>query len=447
MTIQLIERAAAEHPDQLAFEHGTLRATYAELMRDLSMAGSAFDRKIANLPARQHVAWNPRNDFVAFRSFWGIQRQSRVACPVSHRFPEVTRKEIVARLDACWLDDEFNLVGAEESARNDFQQNSRSAPPATIILSSGSTGVPKAIMHSMAAHVASAEGAAKNMPLLPGDRWLWSLPLFHVSGLSILIRCAVAGATVVGMSTDEQLSAELLAEKQITHLSVVNTQLRRLLQADAFPSTHLKAVLVGGSSVDEAIVRQARERGVAVHTTYGLTEMASQVTTSTADGDPAKSGVVLEGRELMVAPDDEIYVRGKALCEGYFVDGDTQPVVDEQGWFHTGDLGQLDEQQQLTVIGRVDNLFVSGGENIYPENIERAMLKAFDVQQIIVVPRADATFGARPVAFVDGSLPANWESTLREALQGYEIPIEILAWPSDVEMGIKPDRNRMKRLV
>lgn len=450
MTIQPIEQAAAKYPEQLAYDDGVVRATYSELMDELSTAndGSGLGLRLASLPVGQHVAWSPENDFLAFKMFWAIQRQACVACPVSHRLPAAVRKQVVARLDACWLDSEFQLVAAEVSGSGrDCPQDNVLNRPATIILSSGSTGVPKAVVHSMAAHVASAEGAAKNMPLLPSDRWLWSLPLFHVSGLSVLIRCAVAGATVVGLPSDTPLSAELLAERRITHLSVVNTQLRRLLQQGNFPSVHLKAILLGGSSVDESLVRLARQRGIAVHTTYGLTETASQVTTSTADGDPAKSGAVLEGRELRVAADDEIYVRGQTLCLGYFVDSEIRPVVDGQGWFRTGDLGRLDDDRQLTVFGRSDNMFVSGGENIYPENIERAFLKAFGVEQVIVVPRVSQEYGARPVAFVAGDLPADWQATLRQVLQGYEVPVEVLAWPRDVELGIKPNRKRMKQLV
>ena len=434
-----IKQAAAEHPESIAFDDGLRKISYAELTGKVSKHQSA----IASLPEGQHVAWCPRNDWDAFATFWAIQQHGCVACPISHRFPDATRKEIVERMEAFWLPDVCSGSDDGRALRNIDDLNR----PATIILSSGSTGPPKAIVHNMAAHIASASGAVTNMPLLPSDRWLWSLPLFHVSGLSILIRCAVAGATVVGVPDHAQLSASLLAEQEITHLSVVNTQLRRLLQEENFPSKHLKAILLGGGRVDDTLVSNARKRGVAIHTTYGLTEMASQVTTSTADGDPRKNAVLLPGRELMIGPDNEILVRGQTLCLGYFVDGEIRPVVDEQGWFHTGDLAATDTDQQLTVLGRADNMFVSGGENIYPENIERAITKMFDVQQVVVVPRADKTYGDCPVAFVDGTLPTDWQTPLRQILQSYEIPVEILAWPANIETGIKPNRKQMEKLA
>ena len=427
-----IELAARQHPTQLAFDDGEVQIAYADLVAKLSESS----RRFADADSGAHVAWCPKNDADAFLTFWALQQHGCVACPVSHRFPEALREEIVQRLDAVWLPD-----------LSDAELNQTESDRATIILSSGSTGVPKAIVHTMAAHVASAKGAATNMQLDPGDRWLWSLPLCHVSGLSILVRCAVASATVVGMPTGSKLSARLLDEQRITHLSVVTTQLRRLLADENFPSLHLKAVLLGGSSVDSRLVAAARERGVSVHTTYGLSEMASQVTTSTSTDDPSKCGRVLPGRQLEISASGEILVRGETLCLGYYGNGKVESAVDESGWFHTGDLGELDEDQQLTVKGRIDNMFISGGENIHPENIERAMRSAFEIDHVIVVPRSDETFGNRPVAFVQGDLPADWEAILREKLQGYQIPVDVLAWPAEAEGAIKPNRKHLQKLA
>lgn len=433
-----IQSAARKYPNQLAYDDGVQQIKYGELEDALSKLSVS---KVGLKPG-DHVAWCPRNDFDSFLTFWALQRMGCVACPISHRFPDAKRDEVVKRIDAIWLPDLSESTEREmEPKPVDLTQ------PATIILSSGSTGVPKAIVHSMAAHVASAKGAAINMPLAPGDRWFWSLPLCHVSGLSILVRCAVAGATVLGKPPESGLSAKHLDDSRVTHLSVVTTQLRRLLAEDNFPSNHLKAVLLGGSSVDETIVEEARRRGVPVSTTYGLSETASQVTTSAANGDPATSGKVLNGRELKISESGEILVCGEVLCLGYYIDGEIKTVVDDEGWFHTKDLGEFDADQQLIAKGRIDNMFVSGGENIHPEAIERAMMSIFDINQVIVVPAADVEFGFRPVVFVDGELPAGWESVLREKVKGYEVPVKVHAWPVEAQGSIKPDRKKLQGLV
>jgi O-succinylbenzoic acid--CoA ligase len=372
-----IQLAAREHPDRLAFYDGAVRITYRHLLGQIE---NSPVMKLDGLGRGDHVAWCPRNDRDSFLTFWALHHLGCVACPISYRYPMAEREKIVERLDAKWLPDLIEgQLGPQELGTESLER------PATIVLSSGSTGIPKAVVHTIEAHVASARGAAMNMPLEPGDRWLWSLPLFHVSGLSILIRCAVAGATVVGVPEGSALDAGLLAAR--------------------------------------------------VHTTYGLTEMASQVTTSSAIDSPSGSGRVLAGRELHVRESGEILVRGETLCAGYYQDGLVHPIGDEHGWFHTGDLGQLAADGSLVVTGRIDNMFISGGENIHPERIERAMMSAFGedgVEQVIVVPRQDETFGDRPVAFVCGQLPVQWE-------------IEVLDWPAEAEGAIKPDRKLLQR--
>ena len=457
----LIELAAERFPNHLAFDDGERPLTYAEL-KELVTARSIANR--AEFETGDQVAWCPSNDVDAFIAFWSIQQRGLVACPISHRIPPEKRQQVLQRLDATWLDPvEYDTESTVRQSDADELGNPINAKlpaecsddpldhdwdrPATIILTSGSTGVPKAVVHSLAAHVASAKGAESVIPLQPGDRWLWSLPLCHVSGLSILIRCAVAGATVVGLNHGSALSHDLVRALRISHLSVVSTQLRRLLSDDAFPPSSLKSVLLGGASVDPGLVRLARERGVSLHTTYGLTEMASQVTTSTSTADPHTSGSTLPGRDVELSKDHEILVRGDTLCLGYYRSGNIERVTDEQGWFHTRDLGQWTADGQLIVRGRIDNLFISGGENIHPENIERAMVEAFAVEQVIVVPKSCETYGERPVAFVLGELPNDWREQLRQTLSGFEIPSEVLDWPSELAGDIKPNRNALQRRV
>lgn len=442
MNLSIIELAAKDHPEVLAYDDGQTQIRYGDLRAALS---SLPFSKIDLPQSKTAIAWCPRNDAESLLTFWAIELRGAVACPISHRFPIETRQQIIDRIAAHWLPDFLANRRSATPPSRPFLEGESSA--ATLILSSGSTGEPKAIVHSLAAHIESAHGAASNMPLSPGDRWLWSLPLCHVSGLSILIRCAVAAATVVGIPEDAGLSVDLLSKQRITHLSLVTTQLRRLMAEKSFPSPYLKAVLLGGSSVDEALVRAARQRGVPVSTTYGLSETASQVTTSTIVDDPGSSGTVLPGRELKLNPAGEVLVRGKTLCLGYYRGAQIESVLDADGWFATGDLGRLDDQGRLFVNGRIDNMFISGGENIHPESIERAMRSLFSIEDVVVVPRPDQAFGFRPVAFVRGELPADWEQQLRSRLQGYEIPQAIFALPPNEAGSIKPNRRLLRELA
>lgn len=442
--ISPMESSIYHHWNQLAYDDGKIQIPYGSFKT--ALAESAIMQQ-ANINFGDCIAWSPKNDFDSFLSFWALQQRGCVTCPISSRISDFKRREMAKQINAKWLHSMLSTRDKTAGEFVNFKTDDTANQPATIIFSSGSTGQPKAVVHAMSAHTHSAMGAAEIIPLEPGDRWLWSLPLYHISGLAILIRCAMAGATVVGLPIDQKLSAHLLDEMRVTHLSVVTTQLRRLLNEKTFPSKHLRTMLLGGSSIDPKLVEVARSRGVDVRTTYGLTEMASQVTTSAADGTPEASGKLLENRQLQVSSTGEILVRGETLALGYLQNGEIQSLVNENGWFQTNDIGTFNGNSELIVKGRIDNMFISGGENIHPENIERAMTTLFKIDQVIVVPFPDKEFGARPVAFVEGALPADWEEKIIQLIPKFEVPIQIYPWPSGMDTQIKPDRIRLQRLI
>ena len=432
------------HRDQLAYDDGKTQIQYGSLQAALDESSIM---QLTNIEFGDRIAWSPRNDLESFLTFWALQQRGCIACPISSRVSDSKRHEMVEQVNAKWLASMLNHEEEVKSKSVNPQIHDDLNRPATLIFSSGSTGQPKAIVHAMSAHLASATGASKIIPLNAGDRWLWSLPLYHISGLAILVRCAIAGATVVGLPVDRELNADVLDELKVTHLSVVMTQLRRLLAEKTFPSKHLQTVLLGGASMDPQLVEAARNRGIDVRTTYGLSEMASQVTTSTGDGNPQASGKLLENRQLRISPSGEILVRGKTLALGYFQDGSVQSLTDKNGWFQTNDIGSFNEHSELIVSGRIDNMFISGGENIHAENIERAMTALFNIEQVIVVPSPDKEFGLRPVAFVDGILPSDWRERILQLLPKYEVPVEIHTWPTKTETEVKPDRIQLKHFV
>ena len=328
---------------------------------------------------------------------------------------------------------------------------------ATIVFTSGSSAIPKAVLHTFGNHYYSALGSNGNIALGPNDRWMLSLPLYHVGGLGIVFRCLLAGAAVVVPEADESIG-DAVAKYNITYLSLVPAQLRQLLR-ELPPKetlTSIKAVLVGGGSTRRSLLDEAMSCGLSVRTTYGSTEMASQVTT-TGPNDPEEklstSGRVLDYRQVKISNDGEILVKGEALFKGYVTHDGLDTPFDSNGWFATGDLGSFDDDGYLHVTGRADNMFISGGENIYPEEIESAMCQLPDIEEVVVVPSPDEKYGQRPVAFVRMSEGATLKPeavtmALRESLPGYKIPIRILNWPEDyARSGIKPNRRYLTTLA
>lgn len=438
---------------EIAYRDREQVVTYSQLYDDVGMRSDGLIA--AGLKPQDRVTWLPRNDYSTLVELWAILHTGAIVCPISQRIPPSKQLEIANQLRAKWLDDfaakdvEIQETKITQDRPHRLGIHRDTALPATIILSSGSTGTPKAIVHSLSAHIASALGAAARIPLTPGDGWLWALPAFHVGGLSIPFRCALAGATVCGVGEKDRGLALQLATTHATHLSLVPTQLRRLLASRADLST-IKAILVGGMAVPPVLMEAAVAQGLPIHTTYGLTEMASQVTTSgRVPSSPLSSGTTLPHRELTIGTDGEILVRGATLCLGALADGVVHSVTDADGWFHTRDRGRLSAQGELQCLGRMDNMFISGGENIYPESIEQELLGFNGVEQVVVVPRVDAEFGNRPVAFVDADVldTAAWNASLRERLAGFEIPIAYLPWPNDAELSIKPDREKLRAIA
>ena len=447
---------AAPGAAALVGAHGP--TSYEELDR---MVSAAVLRLGGLEPGSRVALYLPKDErYVAL--VLALIRAGHVACPVSDRLPPRGVAQLLTRTACSALISEdqelLQTAGADllkpnpEALLEEVPQSSSDRSesidiplgrPATIIFTSGSTGVPKAALHTFGNHYHSALGSNANIALRPGDRWLHSLPLYHVGGLSILFRCLLAGATVALPQPGTSLGTDI-ADLGATHVSLVPTQLSRLLR-DGADLGGLEALLMGGGPIPPSLVDEALARGLPIHTSYGLTEMASQVTTTSPGASMEElrtAGRVLPNRQVSTSEGGEILVRGETLFTGYVAGEKLDRPLDAGGWFHTRDLGELNENGYLRVRGRVDNLFISGGENVQPEEIEAALCRLEEVDEAVVVPVPDEEFGARPVAFVrmGNGEPGNLARKLEPVLPRFKIPISFHPWHKETRGGMKPDR-------
>ena len=438
--------------------------SYEELDRMVSAAALG----LGELEPGSRVALQLPKDERYVALVLALIRAGHVACPISDRLPPRGVAQLLGTAACSGLISEdqelLQTAGsglhrlAPEVLLREGRQRAEPADipqerPATIIFTSGSTGAPKAAIHTFGNHYHSALGSNANIALRPGDRWLHSLPLYHVGGLSILFRCLLAVATVA-LPQPGTTPGESIAGLAATHVSLVSTQLSRLLR-ESVDLGGLQAVLMGGGPVPPSLVDEALARGLPLHTSYGLTEMSSQVTTTRPGASLEElrtAGRVLPNREVSVSEEGEILVRGETLFAGYAEGEKLDRPLDAEGWFHTRDLGELDEGGYLRVGGRMDNLFVSGGENVQPEEIEEALCRLEGVDEAVVVPVLDEEFGARPVAFVRaaGREPEDLAQELEPLLPRFKIPISFHPWPEETRRGMKADRaalvERARRL-
>jgi O-succinylbenzoic acid--CoA ligase len=315
----------------------------------------------------------------------------------------------------------------------------------TIIYSSGTTGKPKGVLLTYGNHWWSATASALNLGNQADDCWLAVLPLFHVGGMSILWRSVIYGIpAMVHDSFDPQAVNRAIDEQGVTIVSVVATMLQRMLDARndcPYPPT-LRCVLVGGGPVPQPLLERCAKLNVPVLQTYGMTETASQVATLAPELALAKLGsagkplfptglkIMTEGKVLLPGEVGEIVVRGAVVSPGYFKREAETRKAWQKGWFHTGDLGRLDEEGFLYVVDRRTDLIISGGENVYPAEVEAVLLAHPAVEEAGVYARADDRWGQVPVAAVklrEGKTITETELILwcQSRLARYKVPRQI----------------------
>jgi O-succinylbenzoic acid--CoA ligase len=316
------------------------------------------------------------------------------------------------------------------------------ARAATVVFTSGSTGKAKAVVHSINNHLYSAVGLLTMMDFTKQDAWLLSLPLSHVSGLAIVWRWLMAGGELVLCKKGELLNTVV----QVTHASLVPSQLQRLLQDIPIDGrARLKQVLLGGTAIPVELVEQAKRQGIECWVGYGLTEMASTVVAKRADA-TAGVGQVIPNRQIRLR-DQEIQVKGKSLCLGYLVGNKILSMVDDDGWFATKDLARA-QKGELFIIGRKDNMFISGGENIHPEEIESVLLSHPSINRAIVIAVDHKEYGHRPVAVIESSIELDREQVnhfLDGKLDKIKWPERYYSLPDELALAeVKVNRNQVK---
>lgn len=274
-------------------------------------------------------------------------------------------------------------------------------PPPLVVATSGSTGAPKLVRLSRAALRASVE--ATHSYLGGYGQWLLALPVGHVAGLQVLVRTVCSRQPLVVLDDAGPQGWHRAVEAMTgirRYTAVVPTQLVRLLEASDTAGVdalaRLDAVLVGGGGLRPEHRRAAEERGVHVVSTYGLSETGGGCV---YDGHP------LDGVALKISAEREVLLRGPSLFEGY---DDGHGALDEaatqqamrDGWLHTADLGRLDDDGRLEVLGRTDQVVVSGGVNVPGGAVERQLLAAPTVREVAVVGVPDAEWGELVTAVV-----------------------------------------------
>lgn len=282
----------------------------------------------------------------------------------------------------------------------------------TIMYTSGTTGFPKGVCQTVSNHSSSAISSALNLGISEKDTWLCTVPIFHISGFSIVVRSLLYGMKIrLYEKFDAEKCAQEIMEGTVTKMSVVSVILENILsemeQAGQKAHPHFTTALAGGGPVPVDYLKRAEKLDLRVAQTYGMTETSSQ--TATLANEDAMTHIGSAGKplffnEIKIDAKDgesvgEILIRGPHVTPKYIGRFNDKPTT-INGWLHTGDVGYLDEQGYLYVVDRRSDLIISGGENIYPAEIENILLGHPNIKEAGVCGIEHDKWGQVPVAFI-----------------------------------------------
>lgn len=309
-----------------------------------------------------------------------------------------------------------------------------------VVFTSGTTGRPKGVRLTILNLAAAAAASAEHLGHGPDDRWLLAMPLHHVGGLSIVVRQAYTGGAIVMLPGFDAPAFAAAMQGDVTMVSVVPTMLARLL--DHAPFQRLRAVLVGGGPIPSGLLEKATAAGLPVLPTYGMTETFGQVATLRPGEPLGYKAHPLPGIELRTDPEGRISVKGAQVSPGYLDESDRPGR-----WFVTNDLGEIEDDGAIRVLGRTDSVIVSGGENVAPERVEAVLGSHPGVRDVVVVGVPHAEWGEIAVCVFEGDA-AGLEEWAAKRLPSVMVPkrwCRVDSLPA-TSLG-KPDREAARRLI
>lgn len=326
----------------------------------------------------------------------------------------------------------------ELNKKVEFSQNHT----ASIMFTSGTTGRPKGVVQRFYHHLSNAKATVMSMKVTTFDCWACCVPLFHVSGLSILMRQLLSGCSVrLYAKFDPETISQDLEQGKVTLISLVNIMLQELLRRypNAGYASNFRTVLLGGSPVSLELLKECQEKSIAVIQSYGMSETCSQIVALSFQDAKEKigsSGKPLPGVQLQIRVENreaeafevgEIVVKSSSIIEEYLLNN--QSVVCkslmEDGWFQTGDVGYLDTEGFLYVKARLSELIISGGENIYPAEVENCVMSYPGIEEAAVIGEKNSKWGAVPVLYYCAKKPIETEKLVHfisDKLASFKVP-------------------------
>ena len=463
--------AAIRTPDRSALVFGAETLSYSTLAAEVRDRARSLAR--AGVGRGDRVAWYGLNHPEVFVLLFACARIGALLVPINWRLADSEIAQIIVKCEPILLVHDRNMSVRARALPLErvvaFDETYPSGPhrgigptdgddPVLLVFTSGSTGVPKGVVLTQNALACNAAMSVEAHGLTSADRVLNVLPLFHVGGLNILPTPAFSvGATVVLHERFEP-DATCLALQEVTHAITVPTVLRAVIGSSGWQAVDLgvlRAVSIGSTDVPANLIETVQERGIPVLQIYGATETGPMAIYQRADEAMATTGsigragslceirLVRDGRDVPEGEAGEIWVKGGNVLREYWREPELTTEMIRDGWFRTGDVACRDENGLYWFTDRIKHVVISGGENIYPAEIERILREVPGIKEVAVVGRPDPVWGEVPVAVVvapDGMEANTVLAPLIGRLARYK-------HPKDVVFVDRLPRNSMGKVV
>lgn len=343
----------------------------------------------------------------------------------------------------CTID---TLTVRKESSKKDIHRESNSEininNEAVVIFTSGATGEPKGVVHTFHSLLSSINNGNEILNHQSGNRWLASLPFYHIGGFQIICRALFYKTSVIiPNSLQTEAISEAITEFKPTHASFVSTQLKRLIDNKVKPNIELQCSLIGGGFIDKKLLLDAKESGWHPVKVYGSSETASFVCALDENdvelkGDSAGNPVgsnqikIVDKYEVECSSntEGEIVIKSDSLFKYYLnSESETKNRLKQDSYF-TDDLGYIDDEGFLFITGRKNEMIVTGGKNVNPIEVENTIMKYPGIIEVAVFPIDDIEWGEIVCAAIVASVKVDTEDLidlLKKELSSYKVPKKI----------------------